>query len=174
MESLRIVSRGGSLHLEGGGGFGGRARWTQARRHHPGGERHTLPRGHSRGGPQSKFNFWSAISTARPPPPLPSPRTLNVAHNPLILSVPSASTSQASTSTGNLERRCETRRYSATHPRDTFRTRDVRTSLLLLLLRFINLSFYEIVLKFATRLRPLPRSLLLFSQTINPYVERIS
>lgn len=55
MESLWIVLRGGCLHFEGGGGFGGRTCWTQARRHHLGGERHTLPGGDPRGGPQSEF-----------------------------------------------------------------------------------------------------------------------
>lgn len=55
MESLWIVLRGGCLHFEGGGGFGGRTCWTQARRHHLGGERHTLPSGDPRGGPQSEF-----------------------------------------------------------------------------------------------------------------------
>lgn len=60
MESPRIVHRGGCLHLEGRGGFGGRAGWTKARRHHPGGERHALSCCHSRGGPQSESNFSSA------------------------------------------------------------------------------------------------------------------
>lgn len=57
MESLRTVFRGGCLHLEGGGGFGGRTRWTQARGYHPGSERNTISRGHPRRGPQSKSNF---------------------------------------------------------------------------------------------------------------------
>lgn len=58
MESLWIVLRGGCLHFEGGGGFGGRTCWTQARRHHLGGERHTLPGGDPRGGPQSEFLYF--------------------------------------------------------------------------------------------------------------------